>query len=76
MQQHNSIDYDRAVVTVGGKTGIFINGGKKEVAFIFRLKLSLEKGRKDGVQQVALVSISSSIHLLIAPRSIFCGVQF
>ena len=49
MQQHNSIDYDRAVVTAGGKTGIFINGGKKEIAFIFSLKLSLQKGRKDGV---------------------------
>lgn len=40
MQQPNSIDYDQAMVTAGGKTGIFINGDKKETAFIFSLKLN------------------------------------
>lgn len=40
MQQPNSIDYDQAMETAGGKLGFLSMVIKKETAFIFGLKLN------------------------------------
>lgn len=39
-----SIDNDQGMVTVGGKSGIFLHDSTKETAFVFGLKLSLGTG--------------------------------